>query len=148
MARKLAKIYPSCEVIAPVRLLFERKKKSWETTERPLLPGYIFLYSDQVINFDRVNIDLVHPLYYQRGERELQGADYVYAEWIKRNNGRIEISEIMNVNKEVKVIRGPLFDRIGKIVKLDRHKRRATVSFSFGGTEKQVSLSVIELEHL
>ena len=145
--QQVNKIDNAIEAIVPVRVLWEKCKGKWETRERLLLPGYVFLYYEGDLPDDtlRVLIRQYRLLEYDTGKKELWGYDYNYAMWIYSHNGIIEVSRARFEGDMVKVIDGPLADGIGKIIKLDRHKRRAWVEFEFAGKIFRVSLSVVDI---
>ena len=133
--------------IAPIRVVLEKRKGKWESTERPLIDGYVFIYieDDKSIDYFRDLIGVYKVLEYESGDRELRGADYEYALWIYRHDGRIEPSKALTEGGQVKIIDGPLMSIEGKIIRIDKHKRRAWVEFQFNDTTQKVSLSVVDI---
>lgn len=131
------------QAIAPTRVLQEKRQGRWEQREQILLPGYVLLYAEEVIQFElRAEIpNLYKILNYESGLRELQGMDYEYSMWIYRHHGNITASKVLSEGRNVKVVDGPLLDCTGTIVKLDKHKRRVWVEFQFDGQKRVVSLS-------
>ncbi len=135
------------KTIIPVRVLQEKVKGAWIPRERKLLPGYMFIYAERELPFEDIKRQtaVYRILGYENGDRQLLGQDYEYAMWLYRHNGRIGASGVIIEGASVKVVDGPLLDAKGKIVRFDRHKRRAMVSFDFYGKTRQVSLSVMDL---
>jgi transcription antitermination factor NusG len=131
------------EAIAPVCTLQEKRKGKWEHREQILLPGYVFLYTEEEIQVElRTKVsDLYKVLAYGTGFRELYGMDYEYSMWIYRYQGSITTSKVLTEGSNVKVIDGPLLDGFGTIVRLDKHKRRVWVDFEFDGQKRLVALS-------
>jgi transcriptional antiterminator NusG len=131
------------QAIAPTRVLQEKRQGRWEQREQILLPGYVLLYAEEVIQIElRAEIpNLYKILNYESGLRELQGMDYEYSMWIYRHHGNITASKVLTEGRNVKVLDGPLLDCFGTIVKLDKHKRRVWVEFQFDGQNRVVSLS-------
>jgi hypothetical protein len=136
--------------------------------EMPLLPGYVFLYDNESVDVisccdsnsdcdcnDSNNInskiscvgnqiranDMYKMLQYDQGVKELFGDDMQYASWIYNNGGYIKSSRIFECGDEIKVTDGPLQQCMGRIVRLDKHKRRAIVEFDFDGCKRTISLS-------
>lgn len=107
-----------------------------------LLPGYVFVYypGDLPGELRHKVRDLYKVLEYEYGERRLSGGDADYADWMLRHSGRIAPSRILTVGGTVQVADGPLKDCTGIIKRLDRHKRRAWVEFTFDGVKRLVSL--------
>ena len=85
-----------------------------------------------------------HHLYtilnYERGVWTLIGSDAEYADWIYRHHGQISTSRVLSTGDAIQVIAGPLLDSQGTIIKLDKHKRRAWVEFTFDGQKRIVSM--------
>ncbi len=150
VANLLNKHYLNIEALVPVRVLHEKRGGKWESCKRVMIPGYIFVFSEDKILFSSIHVhpDIYKVLQYPNGERELVGFDYEYAMWLYNYDGNLEASTVLTEGDKVKVIDGPLASGIGKIVKLDRHKRRAMVEFQFHGNIQKVSLSVIDLTSL
>jgi len=145
VAHSISRYYPDLLAIAPVKKLQEKRNGQWEQHEQIMLPGYLFLYSDRELPFDLCR--KVHLLYrsleYEKGMRILTGTDEEYAQWIYRHQGTIGISKLtMEEGQNIRVIEGPLLDCQGTIIKIDKHKRRAMVSFIFDGQKRMVSISV------
>lgn len=147
IALHINSLHPEATVISPARVLMEKKKGQWTDCEKPLIPGYIFIYSEEEPLFDKIKAltDVYKVLSYQDGTKELMGADLEYANWLYKHNGKIGPSKALVEGSTVKVTDGPLKDGIGKIIRLDRHKRRAWVEFEFAGKKQKVSLSVVDI---
>lgn len=145
-ARHINILYGSAGVraIAPVRILKERNRGVTKEVKKPLMQGYIFIFSDIKIKPRLINTldDVIKLLRYQNGEYELRGPDLEYAEFINANNGVIGISDIICEGREVNVLSGPLQEYKGTIVKLDRRKQRVLLRVTIGGIERDISLSV------
>jgi len=129
--------------IAPVRILQEKRKSRWQQREQILIPGYVFIYTEDEIRFEPITEipALYKILEYETGLRELQGRDHEYSIWIYRHQGSIATSKVLTEGSNVKVIDGPLLDCLGTIIKLDKHKRRVWVAFEFDGQSRVISLS-------
>ena len=144
VAHSINRHYPDLLAIAPVKTLQEKRNGQWQQHEQIMLPGYLFLYTDHELPFDlcrKVNL-LYRSLEYEKGMRILTGSDEEYAQWIYRHQGNIGTSRVtVEEGQQIQVIDGPLLDCRGTIIKLDRHKRRAVVSFTFDGQKRMVSIS-------
>lgn len=173
-ARYINEIYEGqLEAISPTRILKEKRSGRWYEVEKALLPGYIFIFTydgvslEEVslnegalnevhqngVSLDKTRLDDVRQLMsvyrilqYQNGVRSLTGSDWEYADWVYRNHGRIGPSKAIEEGGIIRIIDGPLMDNVGRIIKLDRHKRRAMVEFNFDGRTQVVSLSVEMME--
>lgn len=130
------------EVIFPVRVMKKRKAGEWSEEEIPLTPGYVFIYSDSEVNLENVKKSGVHRvLSYGEDFRELHGGDYEFAMWVNKYRGRLEISKALMEGDIVKVVDGPLLDMTVMILRVDRHKQRAFVRFTFMGRKQGLWLS-------
>ena len=131
------------KAIAPIRILQEKRGGRWLYKEQVLFPGYVFIYAKDDIDFEMIRRvpGFYKLLGYDTIFKELQGSDYKYSMWIYKHQGTLETSKVLTIGSTVKVIEGPLLDGLGKIVKLDKHKRRIWVEFEFDGQLRTVSLS-------
>ncbi len=146
----LCRDYPSCDefsVMFPVRLISERKNGQWKSKEQPLLPGYVFLYLNDDDPFPSLQVRQCDGFYrvlkYTDGSTDLRGPDREYAHWIRSHGGVLKPSKVsFDAGNMITVISGPLKDMQGKVVKLDKHKKRVIVAFEFAGEIREVNLSV------
>ncbi len=129
--------------VAPARVLHEKRRGVWVQRKLILLPGYIFIYSENERNIELKPrfLNIYGILKYETGMRELNGSDYEYSMWVYRHNGSIEMSTVIKEGSRIKVIDGPLLDCLGTIVKLDKHKRKVWIEFDFDGQSRTVQLS-------
>jgi transcription antitermination factor NusG len=147
--QKIETFMTGIEAIVPMRILEEKKDRQWQRVERPLLPGYVFLYSEKELPHDliwKIN-HLYRILQYERGLRSLQREDRDYAFWLYRHQGQIQPSTVLQEGETIRVIDGPLLDATGTITRLDKRHRRAWVSFTFDGETRIVSLSAYCVEN-
>ena len=129
--------------MAPRRTLHEKTGSIWSSKTLALLPGYVFVYSSEPDGgpFIRRVDRMYKALRYNAEMRELVGDDREYAMWVYRNHGDITPSKILIEGDSVRVVDGPLLDCRGQIVRIDKHRRRASVEFDFDGSKRIVSLS-------
>ena len=134
--------------IAPVKSMQEKRNHVWVDVQKPLLTGYVFVYCQYEDHTFVVEPDLqIHRnvykwIEYGEGEHQLKGRDAEYAEWIYRNHGIIGSSDILVVGNIFQVASGPIQGCAGKIIRIDRHKRKATIEIDFDGTKRWMTLSV------
>ncbi len=145
VAEKINIIDKSVKAVAPMRTMQEKRNGKWIGKEKVLLPGYVFLYSENDFdtNLIRNLTDLYKVLSYDYGIRSLVGKDYEYAMWIWKYHGSIDTSKVLTVGSSVKVVEGPLLDSNGVIKKLDKHKRKVWVEFDFDGISRMIVLSAV-----
>ncbi|MFA5571094.1 MAG: transcription termination/antitermination NusG family protein [Sphaerochaetaceae bacterium] len=135
------------DIVYPTRVMNQKRKGLWHRVEQPLLPGYLFFFlsdeQDFPLHLIRQERDTYSILRYSDGTFELRNGDYSYAQWVYDHNGKIKPSTVAYKEGQfVKVVEGPLESFQGKILKLDRHHRRAIVMMTFAGAERKVNLSV------
>ena len=144
--RQINRLYGSVGVkaIVPVRILKERNRGVTKQVIKPLMQGYVFIFSDIKIEPRMIGPveNTIKLLQYQSGEYELVGPDLEYAEFISANNGVLGISDVICEGRDVKVLSGPLEEYKGTIIKLDKRKQRVLLRVSLGGIERDISLSV------
>ena len=142
VAESIRQRFPQLSALAPVKILPEKRAGQWHDQTKALLPGYVFVYSEDELPFDlrHKTRDLYMVLQYERGIRTLTGPDEEYAMWLLRHEGVIEPSKVLSVGSAITVLSGPMTDFGGKIVRLDKHKRRAWVEFEFDGVKRVISI--------
>ncbi len=144
------KIKLNVEVFFPCKQMKEKRKGEWQVKEKPITPGYIFIYSKKKLAFEKdMNItNLYKILQYEDKTKELIGQDYEYALLIYKHSGCLETSKIMTSGSEVRIIDGPLKNLNGKIIKLDKHKKKAWIETVFFNELTTITLGVEFLEEL
>jgi len=142
--------FPQLIAIAPVKILPEKRQGQWHDQVKVLLPGYVFVFAEEELPYDlrHKTHDLFMILHYERGIRTLTGPDEAYAQWVLRHAGVIQPSQVLAVGSAITVISGPMTDFGGRIVRLDKHKRRAWVEFEFDGTKRLISIGAECLEEV
>ncbi|MEA5060478.1 MAG: transcription termination/antitermination NusG family protein [Candidatus Pelethousia sp.] len=124
----------------------ELKNGVWTIKTRPLLPGYVFIYSREPIephafyHCQRVN-RLLGYAESEHSEYILSGGDLDFAQWVLCYEGHISVSRAMLVGDKTQVIDGPLKAYEGEILKIDRRHRSALVAVKVGEMTKNVWLS-------
>lgn len=95
------------------------------------MPGYVFFDADTEPAWNQILKDsaVLKLLSYGDGEYALRGADLEFIDWIKKNNGIIEMSSAVKVGSMIEFVAGPLKDMNGKIIKVNRSRRQVQVSF-------------------
>lgn len=135
------------QAIVPAKVVKEKRKGIWETRERVLMPGYLFVFSEGEL--DRTvlhrNSNVIKLLQYDNGTYALTGADLDFAMWFRKNDGLIDVCEVFSEGDEVKIMSGPLMDFTAIVTKFDRHKRKIWVSIDFMGQDTKLTLSVDDI---
>lgn len=117
--------------IAPTVMHWTGGAAQPKKTARRLMPGYVFFDADTEPAWNRILKDsaVLKLLSYGDGEYALRGTDLEFIDWIKKNNGIIEMSSAVKVGSMIEFVAGPLKDMNGKITKVNRSRRQVQVSF-------------------
>lgn len=130
------------EAYFPISILNERRQGHWINRERALLPGYVFFFCRE--NIQSLNITgekIVHVLRYSDGCTALLGSDLAFAMLVRRYAGCFTLSKALKEGDQVQIVEGPLADRIGRLIYIDKHKRRALIEIEFAGQPRKMALS-------
>ena len=141
-----------CEVVAtllqssyvdrafsPQVLQRHRKQGKIEELFVPLLPGYVFLYTEEPLkHFLRIRrMDgVIRFLTYADGEPALRNADLAFAMDLYARDGRIGAVKVLKAGQKVR-IEDQLFAGFeGEVLQMDRRKQRAQIRFKFDNIER------------
>lgn len=138
--------FPQAIVLFPLYDRKELKNGVWTVRSRPLMPGYVFIYSSIAIEAQAFySCHRVKRLlgYAEEGyiEHTLAGKDLDFAQWVLFHNGHIGISRAMLVGDKTQIIDGPLKTYEGEILKIDRRRHSALMAVNMGEVRKNVWLS-------
>lgn len=148
LCKDICRELPDAAALYP---LFDRKelrRGEWSLRPRPLVPGYVFVYTQERVDAaalyrcERANRVLSYGRCNGEAEHALQGADLAFAQWVYENNGHLGVSQAVMVGDEAKIIAGPLASYQGEILKINRKKHCALVSISVGDTAKEIWLAL------
>jgi transcription antitermination factor NusG len=142
LAQHLNQLDKTLTALVPTRFLPEKRQGIWKNNEQTFLPGYIFLFTEAecLPPLRRMVNNLYRVLAYETGVKVLSGQDESYALWLYNHQGQIGPSAILTEGGKIRVVSGPLLDFTGKITRLDKHKRRAWVSFDFDGCNRTICI--------
>ena len=109
--------------------------------EKPYLPGYVFVCSEEPIeNF--VEIRMMEGVIRCLGQRDegyrLQGDDLKFAKMLYEHDGVLGIMKTYREGDRVKLVKSMLGDFDARIVKLDPRKGRAQLQYDFDGSSYKV----------
>ena len=110
------------EQIEGVRAIFPRKLKSiwkktdWEDEERPLFPGYVFVYAHRPLRYAELckDANVLRPLAYDREGKEpyLNENDRRFAELLLRTDGLVGALDAIEEGSYVRISEGALRARV------------------------------------
>jgi transcriptional antiterminator NusG len=139
------------QIHIPMRQMIDRRKGKKLMNNKPILPGYLLVASEEDLSPFIQDVHRIVSCYgflcYVDKSIKLRGVDYSYAAWIMHNKGTIKPSRaVFKKGEPIKVIDGPLQDFFGTIVAVDYRHSRATVEFEFYDVVRRVSMPVEFIE--
>ncbi len=146
----------------PTRHLRKRFHGVWKDTHEKLLPGYVFLTTDdiQAVFMRLKEVPLFTKILGRDGDCFIRLSDHE-VDWLEkllrlnegRNSGQkggryeADISKIgFGEGNEIKIVSGPLKDMEGMLRRINLHKRMAEVEIEFMGRSTVVYLGIELLE--
>ena len=125
--------------------IIQRKwiKGHCEEKRHPWLPGYIFLYSEEPITESLRFPGVIRLL----GNGELQNEDLAFSNMLYERDGILGTIQLAEVGQHC-TINDPLWQKMdGKIIKIDRGRKRCCIEFEFDQARRTVWLgySLIQL---
>ena len=127
-----------------VRTIRHGREKNDEVLT-PLLPGYVFVYSDQVVARRDELLSLQHVIrvltYVADGQDKLVGRDLEFADWLWRLDGRIGIMKALQVGDRIEIVDGVFKQLHGTITRMDKRQKTICVSLETEGSPKQIWLA-------
>lgn len=132
------------------RALFAQRIKTvlvdgvWTEAVTPLLPGYVFAYSnDETDRYEELHSlpNVIRVLTYGDGSNVLKGRDLEFADWLWRMKGHIEVMKAAQVGDRVEIIDGVFKQLHGTIIRMDRRRKTVCVLLDTEGTPKHLWLA-------
>ncbi len=109
-----------------------------EEIRHQLLPGYVFLYSDKPLS----NPIRISGVIRRLGDREgmLSGENLAFARMLYEHNGVLGTIQLTEVG-QLCMVTDPLWQKMrGKVIKIDRGRKRCCVEFTFDNVQRTVWL--------
>ena len=135
---QLLEIKGADRAFSPKILSKQRKQGQNYDRERDLLPGYVFIFSeDRLINYDLfAGIDgVIRRVGRTETGYELEGADRDFAFGLLEKDGKVGALKMVKLGETVR-LEDSLFDGSeGVVTKIDYRKERARVDFRFEGND-------------
>ncbi len=112
-----------------VKGVCEEKRHKW-------LPGYVFLYAEEPLQEHYYFPGVIRWL----GNGELQDQDLAFARMIRERDGVMGIVRLTEVGDRC-VVDDPLWRNIeGRVIRMDRGRKRCCVEFTFDAVRRSVWL--------
>lgn len=112
------------------RIRYIKKNGDWEKVEFPLLPGYVFVYTErderQAREYQKIP-HVIRALRYENGQEALTGDDLKFADWLWRMNGEIGVIQTVRVGDRIEVADGTFRELHGTIEHVNRRQRKVYV---------------------
>lgn len=120
-------------VIVPSKVRREKHHGKWVDNTVKLIPGYAFIYADNVQDVvNAVKGFKVRLLSYSDNSYVLRGSDLEFAQWVFRNSGVIGVLGAVHEKDKVRIVSGVFKDSEGSVVQLDRRNKLAKVALNIG----------------
>lgn len=129
----------------PQRIKTVMKNHCYVEEKTPLLPGYVFIYSDSEEPIRDRLLRLPHVvrvLSYRDSDSDvLRGRDREFADWVWRTDGCIERARAIQVGDRVEIVDGLLKELHGKVIRMDRRRKTFLVELEGHGAFRNLWLS-------
>ena len=148
---KLMEIRGTYQAFSPQIIRKQRKKGVNVERRFDLLPGYVFIYSEERLTDYRFfcGIDgVVRRVDRREDGYELEGTDLDFAMKLLEKDGVVGGMKVCHIGDEV-TLEDPLFIGCqGKVTEIDYRKERAKVEFVFDRNSCSTWVSLEEVKHL
>ena len=149
VAHAVKQVY-NCEAISPKQIQHTWDKGQYTDREHDLLPGYVFVYSEEPIlqpQDIRIKLDrIIRCMRDTSMEYQLQGADEQFALAIFRKGGVIGRTEVTEKDGWFTITDETFRDVPVKILKADRRNKRIKIEIQITGKQLQtwVEYEIVE----
>ena len=133
---------------APAQRMDIRRRGQWQTEERLLLPGYVFVgaeYTAALFHVVSPVSGVIRWLGLHCGEPQALDTRDVLR-WRLDDGETLGLSRVMFFPGGWHVLDGPLVEFTGDVIRMDRRQRRAYVVTSLGGRPQRVRFGVIPVD--
>ena len=134
------------EVFSPKFLRKMKLANEWHMVEVPLVPGYLFITTNDIVALRDALYHvptLTKLLRMGSGVVPLEPEEVAWIDRLTKPHERtVDFSKGYLVGDKVVITSGPLQGYESEIVKIDRHKRFAYLTFSIMGRDKDVKVGL------
>ena len=152
VANAVAQAY-SCRACSPKQIQHTWDKTQFVNREHDLLPGYVFVYSEEPIlqpqDFRRKLDRIIRCLRDTSREYQLHGADEQFAMMLYRKNGVLGRTEVTETDGRLEITDESFRDIQAEILKVDRRNKRMKIEIPIAGNKVQtwVEYEIIQKEN-
>lgn len=136
--------------IFPQKVKPFRVKGTWEDRRESLLPGYVFVYSEEAYPLHELYTleGVIRVLSYRKEDRDgwLEAADLAFARWIWEEDGLIGKLEAIKEGSFVRVKDEALREFRGTVLEINRGRRSVHIRLDLLGSTKNLWLGYDLLE--
>lgn len=127
--------------LAPMVMHWKPEAGSLKKAARRLLPGYVFFDVDTEPDWQsiRTHESVLKILQYEDCERAMRDSDLEFVAWLKKYDGTIEMTRVIQVGTKLEFIDGPLKDMAGSIIKVNKSRKQVQVAL---GGEKSIMRTI------
>lgn len=152
--RRLLSLYGDYEVLQP-RIVQRKWVKGQAHQEmHDYLPGYLFVYTSEPIASTHEICSLDGVVRFLQPERiggeprvePLSGADLAFADMLYRCNGVIDTVRVYREGDRLRLASGMLEGMEGEILRVDNHRKRLEMRFTFDRVSRRVWVGFDEVE--
>ena len=140
VAHAVKQVY-NCEAISPKQIQHTWDKGQYTDREHDLLPGYVFVYSEEPIlqpQDIRIKLDrIIRCMRDTSMEYQLQGADEEFALMILRKGGIIGKTEVTETDGRFTITDETFRGVPVEILKVDRRNKRMKIEMRIAGNRVQ-----------
>ena len=122
--------------LAPFVIRWKPSAQGIKRSACRLLPGYVFFETADIPDWSQLISDeeVLRILQYEDGQYALRGSDLAFVAWLKKYDGTIEISHVLQVGSKVEFLDGPLKDMAGHVTKDNKNRKQVQIVLGDEGT--------------
>lgn len=131
----------------PRRKIYHKIRGRFETVIRPLFPGYLFVYKDIETlvskSYSSCLNGHLHPVRFGNSYANVDSNEMAAIIKLAGKDGLVDVSNgIVDENRSVTITNGPLKDVPGKLIYINKRKRKAKVAVEVMHRKMNVTLGL------
>lgn len=142
VAMRVRTLYPEIRAVAVRKEKHLTREGRKLRAEAVLLPSYVFFEApaDADVSALAELQDVIRILSMDAGVWQLRGGDERFARWLLSYDGLLSFSQAHREGDRIRILRGPLKDMEGRILRVDKRGRSGQVLLNFNGRDIPVWL--------